>query len=58
MVEVLWWEINRREEDRILEDRWRQLKIVSLFASCEGMRLMVGESYQREIEEATLLKIS
>ena len=53
-VEVLWKEVNRRDEGRFLKVHWRQLKIASLFAGCEGMKLEAGEAHQRKMDEAAL----
>ena len=54
VVEVLWKEVNRRDEDRFEDTNWRQLKIASLFAGCEGMKLEAGEGHQRKMDEAAL----
>ena len=57
-VEVLWKEVNRRDEGRFGEKEWQQLNLVSLFAACEIMKLETGEGHQRKMDEAALLTIA
>ena len=54
-VEVLWKEANRRDEGRFGETSWQQLKIASLFAGYEGMKLEAVVGHQRKMGEAALL---
>mmetsp|Transcript_14404 Transcript_14404/g.29427 ORF Transcript_14404/g.29427 Transcript_14404/m.29427 type:complete len:212 (-) Transcript_14404:11-646(-) len=57
-VNMLWKEANRRDEGKFKCAEWRQLKIASLFAGCESMRLETGEGHQRKMDEAALHTIS
>ena len=55
---MLWKEVKRRDVDRFGVEGWQQLKLVSLFADCEGMKLEAVEGHQWKMDEAALRKIS
>ena len=46
--------MHRRDENMFEEKNWRQLKLVSLFAGVEGMKLEAGEGHQQKMDEAAL----
>jgi len=53
-VEVLWKEVNKRDVDSFVQKGLRQLKLTTLFASCEGVKLKAGEGHQQKMDETAL----